>query len=92
MGHANKLCVTSSVMLVVSEHHNACTYSILLNIQCSLAIIYQCISLILQEQAKIQFGCDEIKGVELENQGGRGTTFVHWEHRVLGVYMSTLRF
>ena len=39
----------------------------------------------LKEQAQIQFGCEEIIGVELENQGGGGTAFSHWEHRVLGV-------
>ena len=38
-----------------------------------------------QEQAKIHFGCNEILGVELENQGGQGTAFAHWEHRVVGV-------
>ena len=40
-----------------------------------------------QEQAKIHFGCDDILGVELENQGGSGTALAHWEHRVVGVWL-----
>ena len=39
----------------------------------------------MQEEAKAQFGCNEVIGVELENQGGIGTAGAHWEHRVLGV-------
>jgi hypothetical protein len=38
--------------------------------------------------AKKHFGCDNLKGVELENQGGEGTEGSHWEERVmLGDYM-----
>ena len=40
------------------------------------------------EKAKIHFGCDSIKGIRLENQGGEGTTGSHWESRyMLGDYM-----
>ncbi len=38
----------------------------------------------LQEQARIHFDCPDIRGVELENQGG-ASAFSHWEQRVLGV-------
>ena len=38
--------------------------------------------------AKKHFGCSEIEGIELENQGGSGTSGSHWESRVmLGDYM-----
>ena len=38
--------------------------------------------------AKKHFGCSEIEGIELENQGGSGTSGFHWESRVmLGDYM-----
>ena len=38
--------------------------------------------------AKKHFGCSDIEGIELENQGGTGTTGSHWESRVmLGDYM-----
>ena len=40
------------------------------------------------ERAKIHFGCDSIKGVQLENQGGDGSMGSHWESRyMLGDYM-----
>ena len=40
------------------------------------------------EKAKIHFGCDSIKGIRLENQGGQGTIGSHWESRyMLGDYM-----
>ena len=40
------------------------------------------------EKAKIHFGCDNIKGIPLENQGGTGTEGSHWETRyMLGDYM-----
>ena len=40
------------------------------------------------EKAKIHFGCDTIKGIPLENQGGAGTEGSHWETRyMLGDYM-----
>lgn len=31
------------------------------------------------------FGCADLEGVELENQGGPGTMMDHWEKRLLGV-------
>ena len=38
--------------------------------------------------AKRHFGCDDIEGVELENQGGEGSVGSHWEARImLGDYM-----
>jgi len=40
------------------------------------------------EKAKLHFGCDNIKGVQLENDGGDGTTGSHWDSRyMLGDYM-----
>jgi leishmanolysin-like peptidase len=33
----------------------------------------------------MHFGCATLQGVELENQGGRGTAMDHWEQRILGV-------
>ena len=40
------------------------------------------------EKAKIHFGCETIKGIRLENQGGEGTIGSHWESRyMLGDYM-----
>ena len=40
------------------------------------------------EMAKKYFNCSNIKGVELEDQGGQGTAFSHWEQRILlGDYM-----
>ena len=38
-----------------------------------------------KEQAKIHFGCEDIIGVELENQGSPTIASSHWEHRVVGV-------
>ena len=40
------------------------------------------------EKAKIHFGCDSIKGIQLENQGETGTQGSHWEMRyMLGDFM-----
>ena len=40
------------------------------------------------EKAKLHFGCDNIKGVQLENDGGSGTAGSHWDSRyMLGDYM-----
>ena len=40
------------------------------------------------EKARIHFGCDSIKGVQLENDGGDGTAGSHWDSRfMLGDYM-----
>ena len=40
------------------------------------------------EKAKIHFGCDNIKGLQLENQGQSGSVGSHWESRyMLGDYM-----
>jgi hypothetical protein len=40
------------------------------------------------KHAKRHFGCDNIEGVELENQGGEGSAGSHWEARImLGDYM-----
>ena len=39
--------------------------------------------------AKKYFNCEDIDGVELENQGGSGTSSSHWEARILlGEYMN----
>ena len=43
----------------------------------------------LLEVAKKYFNCENIEGVELENQGGNGTAGSHWEARILlGEYMN----
>ena len=40
------------------------------------------------EKAKLHFGCDDIEGIQLENQGGTGSVGSHWESRyMLGDYM-----
>jgi len=40
------------------------------------------------KQAKRHFNCDNIEGIELENQGGDGSAGSHWEARImLGDYM-----
>jgi hypothetical protein len=42
----------------------------------------------VMEVAKKYFNCDDLDGVELENDGGQGTTGSHWEARILlGEYM-----
>ena len=42
----------------------------------------------VMEVAKKYFNCDDLDGVELENEGGEGTTGSHWEARILlGEYM-----
>lgn len=35
-------------------------------------------------EGRAHFGCSDLEGVELENQGGNGTALQHWEKRVLG--------
>ena len=44
-----------------------------------------CFGVFTQEQARIHFNCSDVRGVELENQGGGGTASSHWEQRVFGV-------
>ena len=40
------------------------------------------------EKAKIHFNCPNVKGVQLEDQGGEGSAGAHWEARyMLGDYM-----
>ena len=40
------------------------------------------------QKAKLHFNCENIKGIELENQGGDGSVGSHWEARyMLGDYM-----
>ncbi len=36
------------------------------------------------EYARQYFGCPNITGVELENEGSFGTAGSHWERRILG--------
>ena len=45
---------------------------------------YVCMA-IIQEEARIHYGCPSLDGVELENQGGRRTMLSHWEKRIFGV-------
>ena len=45
------------------------------------------------EKAKLHFNCDNLKGVELENQGGDGSAGSHWEARyMLGDYMISTNY
>ena len=45
------------------------------------------------ELAKLHFNCNDIKGIELENQGGMGTVGGHWESRImLGDYMVAMSY
>ena len=40
------------------------------------------------ERAKKYFNCDSLEGLELEDQGGQGSSISHWEQRILlGDYM-----
>ena len=40
------------------------------------------------EKARIHFNCQDIKGIQLEDQGGEGSIGAHWESRyMLGDYM-----
>ncbi|XP_064398674.1 leishmanolysin-like peptidase isoform X2 [Halichondria panicea] len=41
------------------------------------------------EQARIHYNCPDIRGVELENQGGSLSALSHWEQRVLGNELMT---
>lgn len=43
-----------------------------------------------QEEARRHFNCPILEGMELENQGGAGTEFNHWEKRLLEVMNGTL--
>lgn len=40
----------------------------------------------VQEEARKHFDCPVLEGMELENQGGTGTEFNHWEKRLLEVW------
>ena len=43
------------------------------------------------ERARKYFNCDKLEGLELEDQGGRGSAISHWEQRVLlGEYMGAV--
>lgn len=35
------------------------------------------------KEVRDHFGCDELEGAELEDQGGEGTALTHWEKRIL---------
>lgn len=37
------------------------------------------------EEVRDHFGCDQLEGAELEDQGGEGTALTHWEKRILEV-------
>ena len=36
----------------------------------------------VQREVRRHFGCDDLEGAELENQGGEGTALTHWEKRL----------
>lgn len=37
------------------------------------------------EEVRRHFGCDDLEGAELEDQGEEGTAMTHWEKRVFEV-------
>lgn len=43
----------------------------------------------VMEMGRLHFGCDSIKGVELENDGGVGTMGSHWERTIVYNEMMT---
>lgn len=43
----------------------------------------------MMEMGRLHFGCDSIKGVELENDGGVGTMGSHWERTIVYNEMMT---
>ena len=50
--------------------------------------IYYIKSPTVLEKAKLHFGCNSVKGIQLENYGGAGSAGSHWESRyMLGDYM-----
>ena len=52
---------------------------------CQRECIHYNMYICCQSEGKAHFGCEELEGVELENQGGEGTALQHWEKRMLGV-------
>ena len=38
------------------------------------------------EEVRNHFGCAELQGAELEDQGGDGTALTHWEKRIFQVH------
>ncbi|VDL60561.1 unnamed protein product [Hymenolepis diminuta] len=42
--------------------------------------------------AREYFGCRDLEGVELEDQGGLGVSLSHWEMRILGNELMTAKF
>ncbi len=52
----------------------------------------------VQEEVRKHYGCDQLSGAELEDQGEEGTALTHWEKRLFEViliknnWMPTWRF
>lgn len=44
------------------------------------------------QEVREHFGCDQLEGAELEDQGGEGTALTHWEKRILEVSGLAWRF
>lgn len=42
------------------------------------------------QEVRDHFGCDQLEGAELEDQGGEGTALTHWEKRILEVRQSVI--
>lgn len=43
----------------------------------------------VKELARLAFGCSDLPGVQLENQGGSGSLYQHWDKRMVGTeYMN----
>ncbi|EYB82782.1 hypothetical protein Y032_0351g3241 [Ancylostoma ceylanicum] len=47
--------------------------------------VFMIVSPKVREEARKYFNCLDLEGAELENQGGRGSKFSHWEKRIFEV-------
>lgn len=46
----------------------------------------------VQDEVRKHFGCGELEGAELENQGGEGTALTHWEKRLFEVNFYSIEY
>jgi hypothetical protein len=43
------------------------------------------------EEVRRHFGCEDLEGAELEDQGEEGTAMTHWEKRVFEVFYLVIK-
>jgi hypothetical protein len=43
------------------------------------------------KEVQAQFGCAEVPGAALENEGGRGSALAHWEYKWFQVRLASLQ-